>query len=71
MGRKIVILGAGCVMGTGLTNLLLVGEHALEPRGLAAVVPGPQAHGAKLAYENPLRDRPQTRAALSARWRRD
>lgn len=42
---------AYCIMDTGNMGMIIVGDHMLGDRHLEFIVPGPQAHWAKLAFE--------------------
>lgn len=55
-GRRPVALppasiDAKCVLDAGGTGFILTSDHFLEPREHAWIIPGPEAHWAKLAYE--------------------
>lgn len=45
------MIHAYCIMDTGNMGMAIVGDHMLGPRHLQFIVPGPQAHWAKLAFE--------------------
>ncbi len=45
------MIHAYCIMDTGDMGMMIVGDHMLEPRHLQFIIPGPQAHWAKLAFE--------------------
>ncbi len=40
-----------CIMDTGNMGMMILGDHMLPPREHEVIVPGPQAHWAKLAFE--------------------
>lgn len=40
-----------CIMDTGNMGMMILGDHMLPPREHELIVPGPQAHWAKLAFE--------------------
>ncbi len=40
-----------CIMDTGNMGMFIVGDHMLSPRAHEAIIPGPQAHWAKVAFE--------------------
>lgn len=40
-----------CIMDTGNMGMMIVGDHMLEPREHEFIIPGPEAHWAKLAFE--------------------
>jgi sulfide:quinone oxidoreductase len=40
-----------CIMDTGNMGMMIVGDHMLGERAHEAIIPGPQAHWAKLAFE--------------------
>lgn len=42
---------AYCIMDTGNMGMLILGDHMLGARHLEFIIPGPQAHWAKLAFE--------------------
>lgn len=42
---------AVCVMDAGNNGVIILGDHMLPPRRAAVMIPGPQAHWAKLAFE--------------------
>lgn len=45
------MIHAYCIMDTGDMGMMIVGDHMLGARHLEFIVPGPQAHWAKLAFE--------------------
>lgn len=40
-----------CVMDSGNMGMMILGDHMLSPRKHEVIIPGPQAHWAKLAFE--------------------
>lgn len=44
-------IDAKCVLDAGNTGIIMTADHMLEPRGHAWLIPGPEAHWAKLAFE--------------------
>ncbi|MBK6770506.1 MAG: hypothetical protein IPG72_16120 [Ardenticatenales bacterium] len=44
-------IDAKCVLDAGNTGIIMTSDHLLEPRGHAWLIPGPEAHWAKLAFE--------------------
>lgn len=55
-GEKLVGLPPGsidakCVLDAGNTGIIMSADHFLEPRKHAWLIPGPEAHWAKLAFE--------------------
>lgn len=42
---------AVCIMDAGNNGVIILGDHLLPPRRAAAMIPGPQSHWAKLAFE--------------------
>jgi sulfide:quinone oxidoreductase len=44
-------IDAKCVLDAGNTGIIMLGDHFLEPREHAWLIPGPEAHWAKLAFE--------------------
>lgn len=42
---------AVCIMDAGNNGVLILGDHMLPPRRAAVMIPGPQVHLAKLAFE--------------------
>jgi sulfide:quinone oxidoreductase len=55
-GEKMVSLPPGaidakCVLDAGNTGIIMLADHFLEPREHAWLIPGPEAHWAKLAFE--------------------
>lgn len=55
-GTKMVSLppsaiDAKCVLDAGDTGIIMTADHFLEPREHAWLIPGPEAHWAKLAFE--------------------
>jgi len=40
-----------CIMDTGNMGMMIIGDHMLSPRGHEAIIPGPQAHWAKIGFE--------------------
>lgn len=42
---------ARCILDAGNTGLVMLSDHFLEPREHAWVIPGPEAHWAKVAFE--------------------
>lgn len=45
------MIHAYCIMDTGNMGMLILGDHMLGARHLEFIIPGPQAHWAKLAFE--------------------
>src|SRR6266545_2335517 len=45
------LIHAYCIMDTGNMGMLIVGDHMLGARHMEFIIPGPQAHWAKLALE--------------------
>jgi sulfide:quinone oxidoreductase len=55
-GERLVGLPAGsidakCVLDAGNNGIIMTSDHFLEPRDHAWLIPGPEAHWAKLAFE--------------------
>jgi sulfide:quinone oxidoreductase len=44
-------IDAKCVLDAGNTGIIMTADHFLEPRKHAWLIPGPEAHWAKLAFE--------------------
>lgn len=44
-------IDAKCVLDAGDTGIIMTADHFLEPRDHAWLIPGPEAHWAKLAFE--------------------
>lgn len=44
-------MAAYCIMDTGNMGMMIVGDHMLSPREHEFIIPGPEAHWAKLAFE--------------------
>lgn len=44
-------MAAYCIMDTGNMGMLIVGDHMLSPREHEFILPGPEAHWAKIAFE--------------------
>jgi sulfide:quinone oxidoreductase len=44
-------IDAKCVLDAGNTGIIMTSDHFLEPRNHAWLVPGPEAHWAKVAFE--------------------
>jgi sulfide:quinone oxidoreductase len=44
-------IDAKCVLDAGNTGIIMTADHFLEPRSHAWLIPGPEAHWAKLAFE--------------------
>ena len=44
-------IAAYCIMDTGNMGMMIVGDHMLSPREHEFIIPGPEAHWAKLAFE--------------------
>ncbi len=40
-----------CVLDTGNMGMMIIGDHMLGPRAHELIIPGPQAHWAKVAFE--------------------
>jgi sulfide:quinone oxidoreductase len=45
------LIHAYCIMDTGNMGMMILGDHMLGARHLEFIIPGPQAHWAKLAFE--------------------
>lgn len=55
-GEKMISLPPGaidakCVLDAGNTGIIMLADHFLEPREHAWLIPGPEAHWAKVAFE--------------------
>lgn len=44
-------MAAYCIMDTGNMGMMIIGDHMMSPRTHEFIVPGPEAHWAKLAFE--------------------
>ena len=44
-------IDAKCILDAGNTGVIMTADHILEPREHAWLIPGPEAHWAKLAFE--------------------
>lgn len=44
-------IDAKCILDAGNTGVIMTSDHILEPRDHAWLIPGPEAHWAKLAFE--------------------
>lgn len=44
-------IDAKCVLDAGNTGIIMTSDHFLEPRDHAWLIPGPEAHWAKIAFE--------------------
>ena len=44
-------MSAYCIMDTGNMGMVIVGDHMLSPREHQFIIPGPEAHWAKVAFE--------------------
>lgn len=44
-------IDAKCVLDAGNNGIIMTADHLLEPRGHAWLIPGPEAHWAKVAFE--------------------
>lgn len=44
-------MAAYCIMDTGNMGMMIVGDHMLSPREHEFIIPGPEAHWAKIAFE--------------------
>jgi len=44
-------IDAKCILDAGNTGVIMTSDHILEPRKHAWLIPGPEAHWAKLAFE--------------------
>lgn len=44
-------MSAYCIMDTGNMGMIIAGDHILAPREHEFIIPGPEAHWAKLAFE--------------------
>lgn len=49
--RSAATIDAKCVLDAGNTGIIMTSDHFLEPRDHAWLIPGPEAHWAKLAFE--------------------
>ena len=49
--KKFEDVAAYCIMDTGNMGMMIVGDHMLAPREHEFIIPGPEAHWAKLAFE--------------------
>ena len=45
-------IDAKCILDAGNTGVIMTADHILEPREHAWLIPGPEAHWAKLAFES-------------------
>jgi sulfide:quinone oxidoreductase len=45
------MIHAYCIMDTGNMGMVILGDQMLGPRHLEFIIPGPQAHWAKIAFE--------------------
>lgn len=45
-------IDAKCILDAGNTGVIMTSDHILEPRKHAWLIPGPEAHWAKLAFES-------------------
>ena len=45
------MIHAYCIMDTGNMGMIIAGDHMLSPREHEFIIPGPEAHWAKLAFE--------------------
>jgi sulfide:quinone oxidoreductase len=44
-------MNAYCIMDTGNMGMIIAGDHMLSPREHEFIIPGPEAHWAKVAFE--------------------
>lgn len=44
-------MSAYCIMDAGNMGMMIVGDHMLSPREHEFIIPGPEAHWAKVAFE--------------------
>lgn len=44
-------MSAYCIMDTGNMGMMIVGDHMISPREHEFIIPGPEAHWAKVAFE--------------------
>lgn len=44
-------MNAYCIMDTGNMGMMIVGDHMISPREHQFIIPGPEAHWAKIAFE--------------------
>ena len=44
-------INAYSILDIGNQGLMIIGDHMLSPSGLEMIIPGPQAHWAKVAHE--------------------
>jgi sulfide:quinone oxidoreductase len=49
--QKFDDVSAYCIMDTGNMGMMIVGDHMLPPRKHEFIIPGPEAHWAKVAFE--------------------
>ncbi|MFN7979163.1 MAG: FAD-dependent oxidoreductase [Vicinamibacterales bacterium] len=50
-GAKFDDMAAYCIMDTGNMGMIIAGDHMLSPREHEFIIPGPEAHWAKVAFE--------------------
>jgi sulfide:quinone oxidoreductase len=44
-------MNAYCIMDTGNMGMMIIGDHMIAPREHEFIIPGPEAHWAKIAFE--------------------
>jgi sulfide:quinone oxidoreductase len=44
-------MSAYCIMDTGNMGMMIIGDHMISPRAHEFIIPGPEAHWAKVAFE--------------------
>jgi sulfide:quinone oxidoreductase len=50
--KEFAEMAAVCMMDAGNNGVLILADHMLPPRKAAVMIPGPQVHAMKLAFEN-------------------
>ncbi len=51
MAKSPAVIDAKCIMDAGDSGIIMSADHFLEPREQVWLIPGPEAHWAKLAFE--------------------
>lgn len=51
VGSSFDDMSAYCILDTGNMGMMIVGDHMLAPREHEFIIPGPEAHWAKVAFE--------------------
>ncbi|MDP4231390.1 MAG: pyridine nucleotide-disulfide oxidoreductase, partial [Bacteroidota bacterium] len=51
VGTTFEEMNAYCILDTGNMGMMIVGDHMLAPRKHEMIIPGPEAHWAKVAFE--------------------